>query len=299
MKDWEKCVADKTVLIRKHYTKGREGHSIRKIVLHHNAGNLTVEGCYKVWQTRQASAHYQVQSDGVIGQLVNDHDTAWHAGNWGVNLESIGIEHADESNTPWRISEKCLDNGAHLLAALCKLYKLGRPQWRVNVFPHSDFRATSCPCSLRESQNSEYMQRAQKYYDAMTSNKPPVTSTQPTTPTPPLVSPTIRANGVSSITLHIPWGENSGQCCQLARTGNTVTVNGSGWIKSGGGSWVKAWEHIPDGYKPISVSTISLSGNGNGSLMVKPDGTIYWDGEGKTCYTHITGTWVTVDKQPK
>ncbi|WP_240628811.1 peptidoglycan recognition protein family protein [Trueperella pyogenes] len=71
--------------------------------------------------------HYQVDSNGRIGQLVWDRDTAWHAGNWEANTTSIGIEHADISSKPWRISEACLDNGAHLVAAICHYYKLGRP----------------------------------------------------------------------------------------------------------------------------------------------------------------------------
>ena len=41
-----------------------------------NAGDLTVKGCYDVWQTREASAHYQVESSGRIGQLVHDRDNA-------------------------------------------------------------------------------------------------------------------------------------------------------------------------------------------------------------------------------
>lgn len=299
MQDWEKCIADKTMLMKIHYSPGREGQHIRKIVLHHNAGNLTVEGCYNSWQTRKVSAHYQVQSDGVIGQLVNDWDTAWHAGEWDANLDSIGIEHADESNTPWHISQKCLDNGAHLVAALCKLYGLGRPQWRVNVFPHSAFIPTACPCSLRDSQNSEYMRRAQQWYDAMVHGTP-----SPNTPTPvatpkPLVSPTTHDGEISRITMHVPWGVNDGQVMTITRVGNTVTVNGCGLIENAGGSWLKAWEQMPDGYRPSSTAAILLSGNGTGSIMVKPDGSMYWDGDGKKCFTHINGTWITKDNQPK
>lgn len=297
MKDWEKCIADKTVLIKTHYSPGRGGHNIRKIVLHHNAGNLTIEGCYNVWQTREASAHYQVQSDGVIGQLVYDGDTAWHAGDWNANLESIGIEHADESNSPWRISQKCLDNGAHLVAALCKLYGLGRPQWRVNVFPHSAFCPTSCPCSLRDSQNAEYMQRAQQWYDSMVSGvSQPVASA---VPTKQLVTATVHDGGVCSIMMHIPYGTNDGQVMSFTRCGNIVAVNGCGSVSFGGGSWRKLLEQVPDGFRPISLATIRLSGDGTGSVMVKPDGSMYWDGDGKNCFAHVSGVWVTKDNQPK
>lgn len=166
MKNWETLEADEELILTKHFTPGRAG-KIDKVVLHHNAGNLTIHGCYNVWQDREASAHYQVQSDGRIGQLVYDSNTAWHAGNFDANATSIGIEHADYQSNPWLISDACLENGAHLVAAICKYFKLGRPQWMKNVFPHSHFSATECPASIAGSQNAKYMKRAQEWYDAM------------------------------------------------------------------------------------------------------------------------------------
>ena len=172
MKNWDTLEADEDLILNTHYTPGRSGRKISKILVHHNAGNLSIAGCYSVWQTREASAHYQVQADGRIGQLVWDSDTAWHAGNWEANLTSIGIEHADISTNPWRVSDATLDNGAHLVAALCRYYGLGRPQWGVNVFPHSAFTGTACPASLYGSQKDAYMAKAQAWYDAMTGGKP-------------------------------------------------------------------------------------------------------------------------------
>lgn len=163
--DWKNLNADVNKILNKHYTKGRSGRKINKIIIHYNAGDLTVEGCYSVWQNRPASAHYQVESSGRIGQLVWDGDTAWHAGNWDANCSSIGIEHANKSGG--YISEACLDAGAHLVAALCKYYGLGRPKWKVNVFPHNHFAATSCPGRLQDEQRDAYMQKAQQWYDQM------------------------------------------------------------------------------------------------------------------------------------
>jgi N-acetylmuramoyl-L-alanine amidase len=165
VKSWEKCTADVDKIMNKHFTSGRNGSKIQHIVIHYNAGDLTVEGCWQTWQTRAASAHYQVESSGRIGQLVWDRDTAWHAGNAAENRRSIGIEHANRKDGT--ISEKCLDNGAHLVAALCRLYGLGRPQWGVNVFPHKKFSATSCPGQIYGSQKAAYIERAQYWYDEM------------------------------------------------------------------------------------------------------------------------------------
>lgn len=165
MKDWKTAEPDVVKLLTKHFTKGRSGKSVKYIVVHYNAGDLTVEGCYSVWQTREASAHYQVESSGRIGQLVWDRDTAWHAGDWNANCQSIGIEHANKKDGT--ITEECLDNGAHLVAALCRLYKLGRPQWLKNVYPHKYFSATSCPGQIYGSQKDAYIERAQYWYDKM------------------------------------------------------------------------------------------------------------------------------------
>ena len=179
--DWINLKADVNKILTKHFTAGRGGKKIDKIVVHYNAGNLTVEGCYSVWQTRQASAHYQVEESGRIGQLVWDKDTAWHASNFNQNQRSIGIEHANYSDGT--ISNNCLDAGAHLVAALCKYYGLGRPQWLVNVFPHKYFAATSCPGQIYGSQKDAYIQRAQQWYDSMTG-----AASAPSTPSAPSTS---------------------------------------------------------------------------------------------------------------
>ena len=163
--NYETLDADVNKILSKHYTPGRSGKKVTMLVTHYNAGDLTVEGCYNVWQTREASAHYQVESSGRTGQLVWDGDTAWHASNWEANCTSIGIEHANQPDGT--ITEACLDAGAHLVAALCKHFGLGRPQWLVNVFPHKYFAATACPGQIYGSQKDAYIQRAQQWYDQM------------------------------------------------------------------------------------------------------------------------------------
>lgn len=164
--NWETLDADVNMILSKHFTKGRSGKKVNKVIVHYNAGNLSISGCYSVWQTREASAHYQVEDGGRIGQLVWDRDTAWHAGNWNANCTSIGIEHANRSDGT--ISDACLDAGAHLVAACCKYFGLGRPEWLKNVFPHKYFSATSCPGQIYGSQKSAYIKRAQAWYDSMT-----------------------------------------------------------------------------------------------------------------------------------
>lgn len=180
--NFETLDADVVKLVPVHYTSGRGGKQIKFVGIHYNADDLTVEGCYNVWLNREASAHYQVESNGRTGQLVWDGDTAWALGNFDANQRSINIEHAN--NPDGTISEACLDTGAHLVAAICKHYGLGRPEWMINVFPHKHFSATSCPGQIYGSQKDAYIQRAQMWYDKMTAPAPEPEPEKPVTPLP-------------------------------------------------------------------------------------------------------------------
>ncbi len=166
----------KVLLMNKHYSKGRYDashggqHVIKQIVIHHNEGNLTTEGCWHTWQTREASAHYQVESSGTVGQLVYDSDTAWQAGNWVKNLDSIGIEHADApgSTAAHRyLTEAAINAGSKLVALLCLQYNLGIPEWGVNVIGHNEVTSTDSPASLGRggSQHNEYISKARSWYE--------------------------------------------------------------------------------------------------------------------------------------
>ena len=177
MKSWSDLEPDKYVRVGSHrYTAGRS-RPIDRIIIHHNAANnWSTEQVRDLWNnSREASAHYQVESNGVIGQIVDDKNTAWHAANADINARSIGIEHANISGPPrWQISDATVEEGAHLTAALCHGYKLGRPQWGKNVFGHSQFAATSCPHQLNPGgeDHARYMQRAQYWFDQMTNPNP-------------------------------------------------------------------------------------------------------------------------------
>ncbi len=176
--DWTNLIADEDWWLDKHYTPGRGGRRIDKTIIHHNAGRLSLKGCYDVWQTRPASAHYQVDVDGRIGQYVHDWDTSWNAANTDANQTSIAIEHANSTTPDSPVTGATLESGAHLVAAVHRRYDLGRPAWLVNVFPHNHYTQTGCPGHLAGSQNAAYMARAQAWYDAIGSGTIPTPSPQ-------------------------------------------------------------------------------------------------------------------------
>lgn len=171
MPDYFKVEPDYTRLMNKHFTSGRGGRKIKYIVRHHNAGISTTDQTWNTWQYRQASAHYQIEPSGRVGQLVYDGDTAWANGNQTANQESITIEHSNSAgaNQDWPISDATIEGGAKWAAALCWFYKLGRPEFGVNIRDHKEFYATSCPYHLAKGgkYHDRWMKIAQEHYDWM------------------------------------------------------------------------------------------------------------------------------------
>lgn len=83
------------------------------------------------------SAHYTIQSsDGFIAQSVSEKDIAWHAGNWGYNRRSIGIEHEGYVDKPAFFTEAMYRSSARLAAYLCDKYHI--PVDRGHIIGHSE-----------------------------------------------------------------------------------------------------------------------------------------------------------------
>lgn len=175
MKDWLTLEPDRVKIMNKHYTPGRGGNKVECVVVHHNAGVLSIDQIWQVWQSRAASAHYQVQSDGVIGQLVWDRDTAWHAANQYTNQRSIGIEVSNSAGpgADWPITDTAIREAGRLIAAVCLYYNLGRPKSGDNVRYHREFTGTSCPYHLAPGgkYNDALMGEARRFYDELKAGK--------------------------------------------------------------------------------------------------------------------------------
>ena len=110
-------------------------HNVDKIILHHwGATGQTFEGVCAWFENPscQTSAHYVVEG-GRVACLVNLSDTAYHAGDWGANLTSIGIECRPE------MSDADLETVCELVAYLYKVYG------ELPIYGHKDFSPTACP----------------------------------------------------------------------------------------------------------------------------------------------------------
>lgn len=168
--DWDDALFNDRRL-SKHFTSPRRA-PIRTVTLHHmtilapgdgSDSTVALEGCYRTWQNRQASANYGVSGD-QVWQYVSDNDAAW-ANASSSNHETLSIEHANSTAGPsWKVSDKTMQTGARLVATLHRLYGLGRPS-RKTVKMHRDYYATACPGPYMVDHLDEYIAAAARFYD--------------------------------------------------------------------------------------------------------------------------------------
>lgn len=115
--------------------QGRQGKRILWIILHTTEGNFTPSVNWLRNPASQASAHYVVGRDAAsqpvqVVRLVPEGDTAWTAGNYGVNQASLNIEMVGYSRQNPPVEEEVLRTTAELVADLCQRYQI--PVQRVD-----------------------------------------------------------------------------------------------------------------------------------------------------------------------
>ncbi|HWT40487.1 MAG TPA: N-acetylmuramoyl-L-alanine amidase [Dongiaceae bacterium] len=136
------------------YTPNRKewGGSISEIVIHH-AATTDFDGIGATFknQTRGASAHYGVGTNSNVDQYVDENDIAWHAGNWGHNTRSIGIENVNISGAPdWNIAGQTFATLVELVHDIAQRNGLLPLVVGKNLFGHNDVsdKRTECPGQL-------------------------------------------------------------------------------------------------------------------------------------------------------
>lgn len=120
----------------------RRGATIDMIVMHYTTTHTAQQAIDTLTiGERQASAHYVVDRNGDIYQLVKDEFKAWHAPQ--VNSRSIGIEHVA---TPGQaMSKEQSEASAQLVKYLCQKHHI-KPE---NVTGHKfTGQATACPAAI-------------------------------------------------------------------------------------------------------------------------------------------------------
>lgn len=145
------------VAISPNRTIPRNG-KISKIVIHHMAGNLSVETCGNVFApaSRKASSHYGIGSDGRIGMYCEEKDRAWTTGHQ-IDHQAVTIEVADDViGNGWHSSDKAMKSLVLLCADICRRNGIINPTYTGDgngtFLMHKWYQATDCPGAYLESQ---------------------------------------------------------------------------------------------------------------------------------------------------
>ena len=124
---------------------------IRKITIHHMAGNLSVETCGNVFQKKGGvSANYGIGSDGRVGLYVDEKDRSFASANRENDAQAVTMEIAnDVVGGNWHVSDKALAKTIELCADICKRNGIDKLVWTGdrtgNLTVHRFFIATACP----------------------------------------------------------------------------------------------------------------------------------------------------------
>ena len=116
-------------------------YAIDRVIIH--VTQETFNNTIAIFQNpaKAVTAHYVVRSaDGYVAQCVREHDIAWHAGNWGYNTRSIGIEHEGWVDQPAYFTNALYEKSAALTASVCDRY--GIPKDREHILAHAQVPGT-------------------------------------------------------------------------------------------------------------------------------------------------------------
>ena len=124
---------------------------IDAIVIHHMAGNATVEavGALFADPARQASSNYGISTDGRVACYVEEENRSWATSNAGIDNRAITIEVANCGGAPnWPVSDQALESLITLCYDICRRYgfKLNYTgDKKGNLHKHQWYAATACP----------------------------------------------------------------------------------------------------------------------------------------------------------
>jgi len=129
---------------------------IRKITIHHTAGRISVEGIGSVFQSRQASSNYGIDSDGRVGMYVEEKNRSWASSSPSNDHQAVTIEVSNsESGGDWPVSDKALSKLIDLCVDICERNGIEKLNYTGdtsgNLTMHKWFAATACPGPYLES----------------------------------------------------------------------------------------------------------------------------------------------------
>ncbi|MCI9636005.1 MAG: N-acetylmuramoyl-L-alanine amidase [Hungatella sp.] len=129
------------------------GDVIRKVTIHHMAGNLPLEelGTSFAQRDRRASSNYAIDSQGRVGLYVEEANQAWTSRSPENDSQAVTIEVAnDEIGGEWHVSDTAYERLIELCVDICQRNGIEELRYTGdetgNLTLHSMFYSeTECP----------------------------------------------------------------------------------------------------------------------------------------------------------
>ena len=185
------------------YKTSLRNHNIDTITIHCMAGNLSVESCGNVFQTRSASSNYGIGSDGRIALYVDEKDRSWATSSPSNDHRAVTIEVANDggADTGWHVSDKAMESLIELITDICKRNNIKKLLWRgdksligqvdkQNMTVHRWFANKSCP--------GDYLYEKHSYIAEQVNKKLNVKSTK--TFNTPNISTNVKTLSITNVT---------------------------------------------------------------------------------------------------
>jgi hypothetical protein len=150
------------------------------VTFHHNGGRLSLQGCLDVWKTREASAHFDVDGQGALGQYAGVNMYAWATGNTEGNKSSISIEMANATLAPDYLIADVTWHEAARLAGWLFWRVIGAAPTRETVHVHHDWKQTACAGPYIDRIREQLFLAVEAAYNAFAGGAP-----TPPVPAPP------------------------------------------------------------------------------------------------------------------
>lgn len=128
----------------------RQGNGVSRIIIHHMAGNLSLETLGKVMESRQSSATYGIDVNGDIGRYVDEAHRPWTTSSWEADKCAVTIEVANNTFAPnWTISDASMKALIELCVDICRRNGITRLNYTGdksgNLHMHKWYASTACP----------------------------------------------------------------------------------------------------------------------------------------------------------
>jgi len=169
MSDFTNSPLVNLVNLSPHRNSPRE-QPIRKITIHHFAGNLSIEAVSDFLRQpgTNASYNYGIGTDGRIVLIVNESDRCWASSSAANDNQAVVIGVANSTGAPnWEVSETAFEAMINLVKCICTRNGITELVYdgtaNGTLTRHNFFAATACPGPFLQARFPEIMRRVNDF----------------------------------------------------------------------------------------------------------------------------------------